>query len=105
MLRVFLTIVLPLLLPTAIYVAWLVAMQWSARGSDRESAGGAAQGEGVHWTALPWIWLAAAGVVLLVLVLLTVTVHFGEPETGTYVPPRYEGGRVVPGHIEPRRAP
>jgi len=97
MLRVLLTIVLPLLLPTAIYVAWLMAMQRSARGS--------AQGEGVRWTALPWIWLAAAGVVLLVLVLAIVTVHFGEPETGTYVPPRYEDGRVVPSHIEPRRTP
>jgi hypothetical protein len=97
MLRVLLTIVLPLLLPTAIYVAWLMAMQWSARGS--------APGEGVRWTALPWIWLAATGVVLLVLVLLTLTVHFGEPETGTYVPPRYEDGRVVPSHIEPRRTP
>src|SRR5260221_50698 len=30
MLRVLLTIVLPLLLPTAVYVAWLVAKQWSA---------------------------------------------------------------------------
>lgn len=97
MLRVFLTIVLPLLLPTAIYAAWLMAMQWSARE--------AVQGEGVRWAALPWVWLAAAGVVLLVLVLVTVEVHFGEPETGTYVPPRYEDGRVVPSHIEPRRTP
>jgi hypothetical protein len=97
MLRVFFTIVLPLLLPTAVYVAWLMTMQWSAKGS--------AGGEGVSWAALPWIWLAAAGVVLLALVLVTVEVHFGEPETGTYVPPRYEDGRVVPSHIEPRRDP
>src|SRR5215211_2711013 len=98
MLRVLLTIVLPLLLPTAIYVAWLVAKQWSAGAA----AEGSARGEGVPWTALPWVWLAVAGVVLLVLVLAIVTVHFGEPETGTYVPPRYEDGRVVPSHIEPK---
>jgi hypothetical protein len=97
MLRVFLTIVLPLLLPTAIYVAWLTVLQWSAQ--DVTPA------EGVHWTALPWVWLAAAGVALLVIVLVTVTVHFGEPETGTYVPPRYENGRIAPGHLEPRRSP
>ena len=24
---------------------------------------------------------------------------------GTYVPPRWENGRVIPGHIEPRREP
>lgn len=93
MLRVFLTIILPLLLPTAIYVGWLLVLQWST------------QGETVRWTALPWIWLAVAGVVLLALVLFIVTVHFGEPESGRYVPPRYEGGRVVPSQIEPRQSP
>jgi hypothetical protein len=93
MLRVVLTIILPLLLPTAIYVAWVVAMQWSE------------QGEPLRWAALPWIWLAAAGALVLGVVLFAVTVHFGEPETGRYVPPRYEDGRVVPSHIEPRHSP
>lgn len=93
MLRVVLTIILPLLLPTAIYVAWIVTLQWSARG------------EPLRWTALPWLWLGAAGVLLLGLVLAIVTIHFGTTESGIYVPPRYEGGRVVPSHIEPRRTP
>lgn len=93
MLRVVLTIVLPLLLPTAIYVAWLLTVQWSSPG------------ETVRWATLPWIWLGVAGVLLLGTVLVVVTVHFGEPETGRYVPPRYEGGRVVPSHIEPTRKP
>jgi hypothetical protein len=93
MLRVLLTIVLPLLLPTAIYAAWVVMLQWSARG------------EPLRWTTLPWIWLSIAGVLLLGVVLAVVTVHFGESDGGTYVPPRYEDGRVVPSHIEPRRAP
>ena len=91
MLRVFLTIVLPLLLPTALYVAWLWFMHWSANA------------EPVRWSALPLVWLAAAGVLLLALVLITVTVHFGEPTEGRYVPPRYEDGQVVPPHMEPLR--
>ena len=91
MLRVFLTIVVPLLLPTAIYAAWVATLQWSARG------------EPLRWTTLPWVWLAVAGVLLLGVVLVVVTVHFGESDGGTYVPPRYEDGRVVPSHIEPRR--
>ena len=91
MLRVLLTIVLPLVLPTALYLLWVRTTQW-------EDGGGA-----MRWRALPWLWLAVAGVVLLALVLFVVTVHFGTSEPGVYVPPRYEGGRVVPGHIEPAR--
>lgn len=93
MLRVLLTIVLPLLLPTAVYVAWLVFMSWSA---NREP---------IRLHTLPLVWLALAGVALLALVLVTVTVHFGEPSGGRYVPPRYEDGRVIPPQIEPEPPP
>ena len=89
MLRVFLTIVLPLALPTGIYVAWLVIVQRAQREG------------GVRWAALPWIWLAGAGVLLLVVVLFVVHLHFGTAQTGTYMPPRWEDGRIIPGHIEP----
>ena len=90
MLRVFLTVVLPLLLPTLLYLLWVCTF-----GAEHS-------GNVVRWTAVPWIWLAGAGVVLLALVLFVVTVHFGSPQEGVYVPPRWEGGRIVPGHIEPR---
>ena len=90
MLRVFLTIVIPLLLPTAIYLVWL-------RAGHRQQA------EGVRWRALPWVWLAGAGALLLALVLFVVTVHFGTTAPGTYVPPRWENGRIIPGHVEPKQ--
>jgi hypothetical protein len=89
MLRVLFTIVLPLLLPTAIYVGWLVV----AHRLQRDDT--------IPWVELPWVWLAAAGTLLLVLVLVVVHLHFGTSETGTYVPPRWEDGRIVPSHIEP----
>ena len=85
MLRVVLTIVLPLLLPTFVYLLWM----WIVRR---------------HRAALPWIWLAGAGVVLLAAVLLIVTVGFGTTAEGVYVPPRWEKGRIVPGHVEPGRS-
>ena len=91
--RVFLTIVLPLALPTVLYLLWLRATH------SPEAAAG------VRWQALPWLWLVAAGVVLLATVLVTVTVHFGTPQPGVYVPPQYRGGRIVPGHIEPGAKP
>jgi Family of unknown function (DUF6111) len=89
MLRVLLTVVLPLLLPTAIYVAWIAFVSRSA-GRGRVQLG-----------PRSLVWLALAGVVLLAAVLVTVSVHFGEPVRGRYVPPRYENGQVVPPHIEP----
>jgi hypothetical protein len=93
MFRVLLTIVLPLLLPTAIYIAWVAFTSWSA---SRER---------VRLSALPLVWLAFAGVALLAIVLITVTVHFGDPADGRYVPPRYEDGRVIPPHVEPLQRP
>lgn len=93
MLRVLLTIVLPLLLPTAIYVAWIAV---ASRSANREP---------LRLGAMPLVWLAFAGVVLLALVLVTVTVHFGEPAGGRYVPPRYEDGRVIPPHLDPPQSP
>lgn len=92
MLRVLATIVLPLILPTAIYLAWV-------RLADRSGGGP------VRWAALPWVWLAGAGTVLLILVLVLVNLRFGTSQPGVYVPPRYEGGRVVPPHFEPKPNP
>jgi hypothetical protein len=58
-----------------------------------------------RWRALPWLWLGSAGVVLLALVLFGVTVHFGTAQQGVYVPPRWQGGQIVPGHVEPAPKP
>ena len=88
MLRVLHTNVLPLHLPTALYLVWVTTLR------PMEHNGAA------FWRALPWIWLAGAGVALLAIVLLVVTVHFGTPQEGVYVPPRWENGHIVPGHVE-----
>jgi len=88
--RVLLTIVLPLLLPTVLYLLWVTTL----RPARRDGA--------TLWRALPWLWLAGAGVALLAIVLFVVTVHFGARQEGVYVPPRWENGHIVPGHIEPK---
>jgi hypothetical protein len=94
MLRVIVEILLPLVLPTALYLGWIRVVRWA-------NGGGAAMG----WAGLPWLWLAAAGVVLLAAFLFVVTVGFGTAERGVYVPPRWVNGHIVPGHVEPSRAP
>ncbi len=91
MIRVIVAIVGPLLLPTAIYLAWAVF------------AGAARERGGVAWRAVPWVWLAGAGAVLLGIVLLRIaSVGFGTPQGGVYVAPHIVDGRIVPGHLEPR---
>jgi hypothetical protein len=87
--REILTLVMPLLLPTLFYLAWLRVARWSEAGAA------------VAWRKLPWLWLAAIGVCLTAVVLLVVTVGFGTPTPGTYVPPHVENGQIVPGHIVP----
>lgn len=89
--RELLTLFLPLVLPTLLYLAWLGVMRWS------RSSGA------VSWRALPWVWLGVTGVALTALVLFVVTVHFGTSVSGVYVPPHAENGRIVPGHIEPAK--
>ncbi|HJT05802.1 MAG TPA: DUF6111 family protein [Stellaceae bacterium] len=87
MIRILLTIVLPLLLPTLLYLLWLTASRRAALAAP------------APWRDMPWVWLAAAGVVLAALLLFFV--HIGVGSRGTYVPPKYIDGRVVPGHIVP----
>jgi hypothetical protein len=89
MFRVGLTIVLPLVLPTGVYLLWIAAL-----GPPRERGAKAS-------TTVPWAWLAAAGAVLLAIVLFVVTIGFGTTQQGVYVAPRWQDGRIVPGHIEP----
>ena len=105
MLRVFSTIVLPLVLPTALYLVWLRVAYWSQRGAQQGARQGAQAGGRVPWAALPWVWLAGAGALLLALVLFVVTVHFGTSQPGVYVPPRWVNGQIIPGHVEPGRTP
>jgi len=88
--RILLTIVLPLLLPTALYLLWVTTLRPARHDGT------------LRWMALPWLWLAVAGVSLLAIVLFVVTVHFGAPQEGVYVPPRLQNGHIVPGHIEPK---
>ena len=86
MLRVLVTIVLPLIAPTALYLVWLALLRRLGRVRQR---------------ALPWVWLMGAGAVVLAIVLFVVDVGFGTAQRGVYVPPQWQGGRIVPAHIKP----
>ncbi len=81
--RVLVTIIVPLVLPTALYLVWRL---WLGRTVTVSST---------------WVWLLVAGLALSSLTLIFLSVDFGAPREGVYVPPHVENGRVVPGNIEP----
>jgi hypothetical protein len=78
------------LMPFAAYALWLMVTRRTIRDPD-------------DWTVKTIAWLALAGAVLMVTVLV-IFIHLDpSPAGGTYVPPRFEDGVIVPGHIEPAR--
>ncbi|HKT17347.1 MAG TPA: DUF6111 family protein [Stellaceae bacterium] len=77
-----LTIIIPLLLPTALYVGWRLSVGRSA--------------------SVPpgWLWLAAGALALASVALVLANTDFSGPREGKYVPPYVKNGVVVPGHFE-----
>ena len=105
----FFTYVLPLLLPTALYVLW--RMIWLRRPAEDmsqpsdDSGGATVASSGDLWRGAPWFWLALAGALLLAAVLLVGVFVHGAPPRGQYVPPRLEDGHIVPGELRSNDAP
>ncbi len=84
MLRLLLQYLLPLVLPFLVYLAYAHLAQ-KTRVLD----------------GAPWLVLAAAGVGLLAVSLVSWRLLTGAPPGETYTPARIEDGRVVPGTTEP----
>ena len=89
--RILLQYLLPLVLPTVVWLIW-----WVTVGRHRSVAGGAAR----ELEKGPWFWLILAGVGLLGLSLVYTALTSGYDPKGKYVPPHWEDGRIVPGRIE-----
>ncbi len=84
MIRIIVQIVVPLLLPAVVYVLW-------ARFVGLQSLEQLRRG--------PWLWLSGAGVLLVIVSAgLWVALDYQAPD-GEYVPPRFEDGKLVPGHF------
>jgi hypothetical protein len=97
MLKKLLTVVLPLMLPTLIYMAYMMI--------DRRKA--AASGGAVvpWWVGAPWTWLITGGVLLAAIVLVTLALTGGFETSGTYHPARLIDGKVIEGETSPPPGP
>jgi hypothetical protein len=76
------------LTPFAAYALWLLVTRRTVRDPN-------------DWTVKTIAWLALAGAVFMIGILV-VFVHLDtNPPGGTYVPPTFQDGVLVPRHIEP----
>jgi hypothetical protein len=90
MARILFSVIVPIVLPTALYFlyAWFVARRARAAGTAAEKVD------------VPWWWLGLAGVGLLLLSLM-IEVFYGGYKPGLqYEPARLEGGKLVPGRTQ-----
>jgi hypothetical protein len=94
-LRIFLTIVLPLVLPTVVYLLYVTTVE--ARRAQAAQEGHAAP----WWVEAPWPWLVGGGVVLTGLTLGAIALTGGDAPGEVYVPAHMEDGRLVPGTTRP----
>jgi hypothetical protein len=88
--RVIIQYVLPLLLPTLIFIGWLAL----TRKPDETRAETMARLQGG-----PWYWLVVAGFTLMAAGLIYLGLSHDDPPESVYVPPRVEDGRIIPGHM------
>ncbi len=93
MFRLMLLYLIALITPTVIYVLWRVFAPASIGGSDNIRGG--------HWEHLPWIWLAPAGVAVLLVTVGSMAYFSGGSADQEYRTPRLIDGKIVPGHFLP----
>ncbi len=94
MLRIVITYILPLALPTALYFAWVVWRRKSKAPEEKPQI------------PMPWFTLILAGLILMSLgLVMSVVLGPKNPPGSVYQPPRLENGKVVPGQFVPKPAP
>ena len=89
--RILIEYILPLALPTLLWVLWLA---W------RQKRAGAGAPASPDWRGVPWSWLLAAGLVLAMLTAIGGTMVSGY-STGGYHPAAIDPqGHIIPGRID-----
>ena len=91
MMRKLLTVALPLLLPFLLY--------WAYLSIGRRKAGAAAgTGAAARGPEVPWVWIAAAGVALMIASLAAFGTRGGVAPGTRLVPPTLVDCKIVPSH-------
>jgi hypothetical protein len=91
MIRILLTVLLPLALPATLYFLWFA--------NERRRADAAGTPEKMPRLGdVPWFVLGSAGIAIVVVVLFGSTLYEGDQPGAVYVPAHLDAeGRIVPG--------
>ncbi len=92
--RTLLQILIPLLLPLALYFAWATVTRGIA-----QARGGANPAPAPSFMSGRLPWLLAAGLVLVIVGFIGWALTQETLPEGEYVPPRFVDGEIVPGHV------
>jgi heme/copper-type cytochrome/quinol oxidase subunit 2 len=88
MARIILNYLIPLLLPMLMYFLWVLVIRKKLKPSSDPQAG---------ITRLGIFWAAVAGVIIMLISIITVAFMGGAPPgKGQYESPRLENGKIVP---------
>ena len=89
--KLLLTKILPLLVPIAIYVVWLIHARKKAKTLGQSKP---------RMREAPWLAMALTGVIILIISLIALGLFTGEKPGGIYIPPHMENGEIIPGQIK-----
>jgi len=96
MIRILITYIIPLVLPTVMFFLWSA---WVSRKIDRTHADVTESFK----IKTPWFRLILTGVSLMVIgLILSVLIGPKNPPDSVYRAPRIENGKVIPGNFAPR---
>ena len=90
MTRIFLSYILPLALPTVLYLIWATARRRRADDTPPLSEG-------------PWFVLIIVGFALMLAGLVATVFYGGMDPDGEYIAPYSKDGKIIPGHMEPKK--
>ena len=90
MIRQIVTIAVPLLAPT---IAYILYIYFSRKNQEDEEEGR----EVPHWRQWPWVILVPSGALLAALSLFILGITGEQHDPNTYIPPRLEDGKIIPG--------
>ena len=90
MIRIFFTYILPLALPTLIYVLWV----WNLRRKHKYSSDNENEPPGLRRGHL--FWSLASGILMMIFALITIALVTGDPpNSGSYQSPRLKDGKII----------
>jgi hypothetical protein len=80
----------PVLIPLIIYLLWMFIVRNKAKRAGEPLP---------HFKDGPWFWAVVAALATGIVIFIILGLSH-QPNTGNYVPPKTENGRIIPGHVE-----